>query len=237
VKKKLAALDVRIQIGVVVVGLLIFGFAGRTFLVSPQSQKAADLQKQIDDTTTQITTRRLQARSANRPDPIKVADLFRLAKAMPDREDMPGIILTISQVARGSGIKFDTIEPQEFGPAPVGSFRIRKIHLVFNGDFYALSDFLYRLRSLVTVHDGRLDANGRLFTVDTITFSLTTDAFPNISADLVVDAYVFGTGPAVGTTPAPATGTDTTSTTTTSTDTTTTPSPAPDGATAAGATP
>jgi hypothetical protein len=156
---------------------------------------------------------------------------------MPDREDMPGIILTISQVARGAGIKFDTIEPDEFGPAPVGSYRIGKIHLVFNGDFYGLSDFLYRLRSLVTVHDGRLDADGRLFTVDTVTFSLAEDDFPNISADVVVDAYVFGTGPAVPAPGvAPATGTDTTSTTTSSTTTTPAPAAAPEGATAAGAT-
>jgi len=232
VKKKLAGLDVRIQIGLVVLGLLLAGFLGRMFLVSPQSKKAVELQTQIDDTNTQIVTRRLQAKSASRPQPIKVADLFRLAKAMPDREDMPGIILTISQVARGSGIKFDTIEPQDFGPAPVGSYRIRKIHLAFNGDFYGLSDFLYRLRSLVTVHDGRLDANGRLFTVETITFSLATDDFPNIAADVIVDAYVFGTGPVVAPAGvAPTTGTDTTSTTTTPA-----PSAAPDGATAAGAT-
>jgi Tfp pilus assembly protein PilO len=229
VKKKLAGLDMRIQIGLVVVGLLLFGFLGRMFLVSPQSKKAVELQTQVDDTNTQIVTRQLQAKSASRPQPIQVADLFRLAKAMPDREDMPGIILTLSQVARGAGIKFETIEPDVFSPAPVGSYRIGKIHLVFKGDFYGLSDFLYRLRSLVTVHDGRLDANGRLFTVDTITFNLAPDDFPNISADVVVDAYVFGTGPAIAPTGvAPATGTDTTSTTTTPT--------APDGATASGAT-
>ena len=231
-KKKLAGIDVRVQIALVVLGLLLVGFLGRTFVVSPQSKKAADLQKQIEDTNTQIVTRRIQAKSASRPQPIQVADLFRLAKAMPDREDMPGIILTISQVARGAGIKFDTIEPQDLTPAPVGPYRIQKIHLVFNGDFYGLSDFLYRLRSLVSVRDGRLDASGRLFTVDTVTFTLGDNDFPNISADVIVDAYVFGTGPAVaaptGVTP---TGTDTTSTTTTPA-----PAAAPEGATAAGAT-
>lgn len=231
-KKKLAGLDMRLQIGLVVLGLVLAGFLGRMFLVSPQSKKAAELQAQIDDTNTQIVTRKLQAKSASRPQPIKVADLFRLAKAMPDREDMPGIILTISQVARGAGIKFDTVEPQAFAPAPVGSFRVGKIHLMFKGDFYGLSDFLYRLRSLVTVHDGRLDANGRLFTVDSISFSLGENDFPNISADIIVDAYIFGTGPAAAPTAvAPPTGTDTTSTSTTTSTT-----PAPEGAAAAGVT-
>jgi Tfp pilus assembly protein PilO len=246
VKKKIAALDMRIQIGVVVVALLVIAFGARMLVVSPQNQTAADLTKQIADVQTQITTRQLQARHTSRPQPIQVADLFRLSKAMPDREDMPGIILTISQVARASGIHFNTIEPQDVEPPPVGNYRIRKIHLTFAGDFYALSDFLYRLRNLVSVHDGKLDANGRLFTVQNVTFSLGQNAFPAIAADIIVDAYIYGTGPAVPapgttTTPGTTTGTDTTLTTTTTT-TTVTPPPSTDtstpaGATAAGATP
>jgi Tfp pilus assembly protein PilO len=236
VKKKLAGLDMRIQIGLVVLGVLIFAFVGRMFLVSPQNTHAADLRKQIESVNTDITTRQLQTRHAAQPQAIQVADLFRLAKAMPEREDMPGIILTISQVARDAGIHFDTIEPGDIGPAPVGSYRVRKIHLTFNGDFYSLSDFLYRLRNLVTVHDGRLDANGRLFTVESMTFTLGQSTFPNISADLTVQAYMYGTGPAAAapTTPVVPGTTDTTATTTTTPSTDTAP---PDGATAAGVTP
>jgi Tfp pilus assembly protein PilO len=253
VKKKLAALDLKIQIGLVVFGLLIVGFVARSFVVSPQTKKAAALEQQLADVQTQIATRQAQARHGERPQPIEVADLFRLAKAMPDREDMPGIILTLSQVARESGIHFETIEPQDIGPAPVGNYRTRKIHLLFNGDFYALSDFLYRLRNLVTVHDGKLDANGRLFTVQTVTFNLGQSSFPAITADIGVEAYIYGTGPSAaapavvappGTTPAagattPATGTDTTSTSTTPTtttpDSTGTDTSTPAGATAVGA--
>jgi Tfp pilus assembly protein PilO len=202
VKKKLANLDLKIQIGLVVIGLLAAGFGGRMFLVAPQGAKAAKIDQQIQDVEAQITLLKAESQRAEQPQAIKVADLFRLAKAMPDREDMPGIILTISQVARSSGIHFDTIEPQDIAPAPVGSFRVRKIHLTFNGDFYALSDFLYRLRNLVTVHDGRLDANGRLFTVQTVTFNLGQAAFPSIAADVMVNAYIYGTGPAVAAPPA-----------------------------------
>ena len=240
-KKRLAALDVKIQIALVAIGVLIVGFVGRMVVVSPQKTKAAELRKQIDDVKTQVTTRQLQARSASRPQPIKVADLFRLAKAMPEREDMPGIILTISQVARAAGIHFDTIEPRDAGAPPAGNIQMRPIHLTFNGDFYALSDFLYRLRTLVTVHDGRLDASGRLFTIDSMTFTLPEEQFPRISADLVVNTYVYGAPapvapvPVPGATPTPATTTGTTTTsTTTTTDTTSTPA-APPGATAAAA--
>jgi Tfp pilus assembly protein PilO len=229
VKKKLANLDVKIQIGLIVILAVALGFLGRMFLVSPQNKKAVELQTQLDSVNSEIATRIAQSHATAKPQPIKVADLFRLSKAIPDREDMPGIILTISQVARSAGISFDTIEPQDI--TPIGNFRARKLHLTFNGDFYSLSDFLFRLRSLVTVNDGKLDASGRLFTVQNMTFTLGQDSFPNIAADITLNAYMYGTGVAVAAPPTtpPATGTTTTETPA--------ETPTPEGATAAGATP
>jgi len=40
---------------------------------------------------------------------------------------------------------------------------------VKKSSFYNLTDFLGRLRSLVTARAGRLHANGRLFSVDKLT--------------------------------------------------------------------
>ena len=230
-KKKLAAIDMRIQIGAVCFLVLLVAIAGYMFVVSPQHAQAAKLQKQIDAEQTLIYQRRAQLKKGLHPPTIKTADVFRLARAMPDREDMPGIILTLSEVARQSGISFATIEPVVGGSQPglAGPFETRRIHLIFNGDFYGLSDFLYRIRSLVGVRDGTLDATGRLFNVDTLTFGVQANQFPQISAELFVDAYVYATAPATpGTTTVPST----TTTTPATTDTTT-----PDGATAAGATP
>jgi len=229
VKKKLAAIDMRIQIGAVAFLVLLVGIAGYMFVVSPQHAQAAKLQTQIDSTQSLIYQRRAQLKKGLHPPTIKTADVFRLTRAMPDREDMPGIILTLSDVARQSGITFATIEPVVGGSQPglTGPFQTRRIHLVFNGDFYGLSDFLYRIRSLVAVRDGTLDATGRLFNVDTLTFGVQARQFPQISAELFVDAYVYAATPVT-----PAGAAPTTTTTPTTTDTT-----APDGATAAGATP
>ena len=82
----------------------------------------------------------------------------------------------------------------------------------------------------MSVHAGRLDATGRLFSVDTLTFNESTLKFPQIQATLVIDAFVYGSGvptPAV----IPATPTTTATTTTTSTTT----AAAPNGASATGA--
>ena len=70
------------------------------------------------------------------------------------------------------------------------------ISVTFNGNFYNLADFLYRLRSLVTVHAGTLDATGRLFAVDTLSFNESDLKFPQIQATLVVDAFVYAAAPA-----------------------------------------
>jgi Tfp pilus assembly protein PilO len=239
-KKKLAALDIRIQFGAVAFLLLLFAYVGYTMAVAPQGVKAAKLQTQADAVQLQIYKRRGEIKKGLHPPTIETADLFRLARAMPDRTDMPGIILTLSDLARSAGIKFDLIEPVPGGANPSGSYETDRIHLLFNGDFYGLSDFLYRLRSLVAVHDGKLEASGRLFNTDTVTFNVLTDSFPKISAELFVNAYVYGsTAP-----PAPAAPTTTNAggaTTTTTSPTTTTPASSTDtppaGATAAGATP
>jgi Tfp pilus assembly protein PilO len=231
VKKKLAALNIKVQLGIVAVLLIGVGFAGYTFVVAPQGAQAKSLQKQIDAQNILTFQRKAALRAGERPPTIKVADLFRLARAMPDREDMPGIILTLSQVARASGISFDLIEPvAAAGAAPAtGSYQMQRIHLLFNGDFYGLSDFLYRLRSMVTVRHGKLQADGRLFTADTVTFQVQGNSFPQISADIFVDAYVYATAADSATTPS--------TTTPTTTATTPTDPSLPTGATAAGATP
>ena len=206
-KKKLAALNPKLKLGLVAFGLLAFGLAGYMLVVSPQGAEAAKIQKQIDAEQTLIFQAKASLRTGLHPPTIKVADLFRLARAMPDREDMPGMILTLSQVARSSGIKLNSIQPAPAGaatPAP-GSYQTQSIHLLVDGDFYGLSDFLYRLRSLVAVHHGQLQANGRMFNVDTLALNVTPGSFPRMSADLSVNAYVYVGGTATPTTPPPST--------------------------------
>jgi hypothetical protein len=235
VKAKLAALDLKIQLGGVVILMLLLGFVGHSMLVAPAGAKAAKIQSDIDNQRTEVYRRKALLKSGQHPPTIQVADIFRLARAMPDREDMPGIILTLSQVAQSAGIKFDLIEPVlGQAPLPTGSYDTRRIHLRFNGDFYGLSDFLFRLRSLVAVRDGKLLADGRLFNVDTVTFNMLNEEFPKIQAELFVQAYIYGGGTAASTTPvAPVTGATTDTTATEGTPPPTTPPTTSDTGTAA----
>jgi type IV pilus assembly protein PilO len=202
-------------IAVIVAGVLFFGLAAWFLVVHPQSGKVASLKKQSADVQEKIDAYHQQVAAARSRPKIEVADVYRLAKAMPSKTDMPDLVLELSQLARDTGISFDSISPQPV--AAVGSYSVLPISVTFNGNFYNLADFLYRLRSLVTVHAGRLDATGRLFSVDTLAFNEGQAKFPQIQATLVIDAFVYAAAPASVPAATPPAATATTSTTETTT--------------------
>lgn len=232
--------------GIGVAIAVILAAAGWFLLVSPQRSHAAELDVEIAAIEDQISAARVAKLQADDLQPIRAADLFRLSKAMPSDIDISGVLLELSRIAKETGITFKSIVPG--ATASLTSFRIQPIELTFEGDFYSLSDFLYRVRSLVGVNSGRLNAKGRLFTIDKLAFTEGDDGFPQVAAALTVSAYLFGSGPTSGapaappatSTPPATTTTDTTATTdtagTTTTPTPETPAPAESGS-AAGTTP
>jgi hypothetical protein len=220
-------LSPRVQIVLVTVAVLLVLLAGYFLLVSPQKDKAASLSKQIDTTNSQILQARALSRQSRRVQPVRVASLFRLTKAMPDNADMSGILLQLNMVAQQAGITFDSIIPG--ASVLLSGYQAVPITISFTGNYYGLVDFLGRVRNLVDVQAGELNASGRLFAVDTISFGQSSAGFPQVTATLVVDAFVYGTG-------APATTGAPTTTTATTPGATTTPTVPTQGTSAAGAT-
>jgi len=218
--KNAKSLSQNALIGIIVGGVLVFGLAVWFLLVHPQGGKLNNLKREATDVQEKIDAYHQQVAAARSTPKIEVADVYRLAKAMPNKTDMPDLLLELSQLARDTGIRFDSISPQTV--AAVGSYSVLPISVTFNGNFYNLADFLYRLRSLVSVHGGRLDATGRLFAVDTLSFNESDLKFPQIQATLVIDAFVYAAAPAPAAAPAatpPASTTTTTAATTTTSDT------------------
>ena len=221
-------------IALIAFGFLLIGAGGYFLVLGPQRSKASDLNQQIADTNSAIDAARAMTVEAKKGAQIRVADLYRLTKAMPDQIDMAGIILELNQVAQDSGITFEQISPSTTA-TPISGYLAIPITVEFQGNFYDLSDFLYRLRNLVDVRHGTLDATGRLFAIDEVDFAEAPPppGFPQIRAHLVIDAFVYGTGTAP-TVPAPSTGT-TGATGATGSSGTTPPTPTDSSAAAAGA--
>ena len=189
---------------------------GLLLLVKPKRDESKRLDGEIATLQTQVKAA-VQAREHPVKKPgveIRYADLFQLSKALPGAEDMPGIILELDSLAAASGVKFVAIAPQpEVSKSVYASLPIT---FTFQGNYYDLTDFLYRVRNLVTVRDKTLSASGRLYTLDTLDMhEAPNSGFPNIEATLTLAAYVFGPGaaaaqpsaagatPAGATTPAP----------------------------------
>ena len=82
-----------------------------------------------------------------------------------------------------------------------------------NGSWLALASRGGKLRVVARPRKGAslgpagltLDARGRLFNVDSLTFNVLGNAFPKISAELFVDAYVYGVPPVAPAPTAPTT--------------------------------
>lgn len=230
-KKRKLQLSPRAQLAAALLAPVVLIVVGWLMLVGPQRTKASQVAESVASAQSQYDAQKAAIAHAPKAQPIRVADIFRLIKAMPDDEDMPGIMLQLNQVAVESGISFDSIVP---GALSSGyGYQSQQIQLTFSGNFYGLADFLYRLRNLVNVHGGKLDASGRLFSVQQLAFTEGKPAFPQITAQLTLDAYKYG-APAVTVPTAPPTSdgsTDTTeTTTTTSTDSSGSPTAEPAGA-------
>jgi Tfp pilus assembly protein PilO len=203
---------------VVAGALVIVAVVAYFVLIRPKRAEAGRLADQIAQLETDVQAAKLAAKPKDASTKLQVADLFELAKAMPDRDDMPGIILELNSVAESAGVTFKAIAPQN--PVAQERFRSVPISLTFVGNYYDLTDFLFRLRNLVTVDDGRLSSSGRFFTLDTL--DLHEAGLPEIEALLVISAYTYDPN-SHSTAPAPVvpppTTTGTTTGTTTSSDT------------------
>ena len=210
-------------IAMIVGGDLILLILGWLLLVGPQRSTAASIARSVEATQAQIAHAKAPvvnpaAVTQPKQPEINTAYLYKLSKAMPLTVDMPNLLLELNQVVNAAGVQLASISPTPPDPT-TGSTTIT---LSVSGDFYSLTDLLYRLRSLVAVRNGALDVSGRLFSIGSVGLT-PTGTGKTLNGSVVLTAYTFGAASqnaasAAAATPA-TTGTTGTSTTTT-TDTT-----------------
>jgi hypothetical protein len=233
VTARLASLPKAAQVALLASVLLLVLLVGYFALIAPKRSTAADLKKQTAAVQTEINNNRSSGFTQALP-AVRSASVFRETQAMPSQLDTPDVIITLSELAKDSGISFDSITP---GAAVSSStaisaatstggsttttgdpFATEPIQVQFTGSFYNLLTFLQRVRNLVRVQNGKLFTAGRLFDVSAVSLTQGPKGWPQVSATLTINEFV----PQAA---APATvpgSTDTTSTTTTPSTTTTT---------------
>jgi Tfp pilus assembly protein PilO len=230
VKKNVNLQKNALVIVVAVCGVLVLAL-GWLVLLSPKQKRVADLRQQTAVVRQQITddlARAATARDATSAPTIKTADIYKLETAMPSITDMPDLLLELDQTAKAAGVTIASIQPSPLRDSGLG-YSTEHITLSADGNFYTLTDLIYRLRNLVYVRGGTLEANGRIFTIDSLGITLNG---AQLQAAVTLDTYVYGAASS-GATPSSVAPTSTTSTTT---GTATTPSTS-SGPSATGATP
>jgi Tfp pilus assembly protein PilO len=179
----------RTAVALIIGGDVLLLVLGWLLLVSPQRSTAASIARAAAATEVQVHEASRPAPKSNaftqpKQPEIRTAYLYKLSKAMPMTTDMPNLLLELSQVVQSAGVKLSTI-----APTPPDVNGITGITLTVAGDFYSLTDLLYRLRNLVTVRNGALDVSGRLFSINSV--ALTPASGRTLTANVALSAYTF----------------------------------------------
>jgi len=142
------------------------------FLISPLRADIATANSSIADEQTKLSSAqvKLAAAETTRAEGQKnEARLLELAKMVPQASQVPSLLVQIQDLADQSGINFLSVSPGD--PTESSGFQIIPLQLTFNGSYFDLSDFAYRVEQLVA-------GPGRLLTVKSIQLELggTTSA-------------------------------------------------------------
>ena len=168
----------------------------RTLVIAPQGAKAAKLQQSAD--AVQLADLQAAAPSSRRGCAADDRDRGSLPAAHVRCPTGPnaGIILTLSDLARSSGIKFDLIEPVNAAQRKAARTRPTGSTCCSTATSTASATSSTGCAASSRCTTASSKRAGRLFNVDTVTFNVLTDSFPKISAELFVNAYVYGAGSA-----------------------------------------
>ena len=125
------------------------------FLLSPMKADVAEKDKAI--TTEEAKMQAAQVQLASLQDQQKQAaanqaTLIELAKMMPAAKEVPSLLIQIQDLAIEAGIGFMTINPGQ--AAAAGTYSSMPLSLEFQGTFFDINDFLYRVEQMVAGPDG-----------------------------------------------------------------------------------
>ena len=130
----------------------------------------------------------------------QVADVLRLAKAMPSSADQPGLVLELDRLARSTGVTLGSITPSDPVLGAGGATTIPVV-VTAEGSYREITRFLQRTSRLVTFRRGEVLATGRLFTLQAVELSESNaNGFPLLDATITLNAFVYD-GPIVPATP------------------------------------
>jgi type IV pilus assembly protein PilO len=190
-QKMLAVIALIAVVSVAVFALVILPKFGEIAQLDSDLQAAKDQVAQ-----TQTLLNQLQQAKANAA--VTQADLLRLSNEFPENPELPSLIIELQDVANSSGVRFNSVTPQEPSNTPGQAFTEVPIQVSLGGKWSDVLDYLRRINKMtraVRVTDVALSPVAA-------STSPTVSVEPSLSAELSLRAYVMavnGVPPAAAT--------------------------------------
>jgi Tfp pilus assembly protein PilN len=205
----------RLALVLSIVAVIVVLLIGWFVLISPQKSKASNLDTQIGAAELQLADAQKLLAAPNK---AQTAAALRAAnRALPDTPETSALLRQLSAMVAASKTELDSVGP---GAVPTtGGAQPYPLSLTMKGRYFALQKFIRLLQASSGVKNGKITGKGRLYSIDSISFG-GGGAAPGqskgpLTANIALNAYVYGTAPP----PTPST-TTTSDTTTTATGTT-----------------
>lgn len=194
---------------IVVVVLAVLGGAWM-LLVSPERQKASQLDAQVTAARTQLSTAEgalSAARTAQSQYATAYASVVSLGKAVPPSEETPALIYQLSQATHEKNVQFTSIvagagtgsSSSSSTPAAttaLSAFTPMPFTFIVEGGFFDLEHLFSQLTAFTThTTGGQLRVNGRLLTVQSVKLAPVTSTGPGshsgeLAGTISATAYV-----------------------------------------------
>lgn len=144
------------------------------FVIKPAraqvSARTTELQS-IQDETGVVRDQIARLQKAEGGQLARSVEGFRLAKAVPDRDQVPAALVQLQRLATRSNVTFSSIHTNS--TTDYSGFRATEITVTVGGKFFDVDDFLFRMHRQVTVDEqSRPRVAGRLFAVKSLELQL-----------------------------------------------------------------
>lgn len=172
------------------------------FLISPKKTEISEVNEQakVEKEAYERNTARLKNLDQERAAAQEArGDLMKLDKLIPGDEQIPSLIVELQNSANQAGIDFVKIEPDLSTPG-VGGATVIPIEMKFEGRFFDVNEFLYRVENYARLEGSEVNVSGRFLSVVEITMEEGEFlGWDNVTVTLGINAYTTMTPAATAT--------------------------------------
>lgn len=144
------------------------------FVIKPASAELSSQRDQlvlIEEESAGLRDTLQRASGTTKGHAKRVAERLRLAKALPETTETPGVVIQLQRLAERANVELTSIKTNSF--SDFGTIRGTEFEIRITGRFFDVDDFLYRLHRQVAVDEkDRPIIGGRLFATTSIDLSL-----------------------------------------------------------------